>query len=104
MVYLSSIKRYLLLTWSLKRDFDCNSGSELYIYDAPEPWGPFTLVHKEDNWQSPEISPYCPRMPLKWLKQTEAGIEGWMQFSGSWRQNSLHYRSHVRKFRLLLKD
>ena len=33
-----------------------------------------------------------------------AGIEGWMQFSGSWRQNSLHYRSHVRKFRLLLKD
>lgn len=104
MVYLSSIKRYLLLTWSLKRDFDCNSGSELYIYDAPEPWGPFTLVHKEDNWQSPEISPYCPRIPLKWLKQTEAGIEGWMQFSGSWRQNSLHYRSHVRKFRLLLRD
>ncbi len=104
MVYLKSIKRYLLLTWSLKRDFDCNSGSELVMYDAAEPWGPFTLVHREDNWENAEISPYCPRIPLKWLKQSQDEITGWMQFSGSWRQNSRHYRSHVRKFRLIVKN
>lgn len=104
MVYISSIKRYLLLTWSLKRDFDCNSGSELIIYDSPEPWGPFTLAHREQMWETPDISPYCPRIPLKWLTQSKDSITGWMQFSGSWRQNSPHYRSHVRRFRLLLKD
>ncbi len=104
MVYMKSIKRYLLLTWSLKRDFDCNSGSKLVMYDSPEPWGPFTLVHREDNWENADISPYCPRIPLKWLKQSQDEITGWMQFSGSWRQNSRHYRSHVRKFRLIVKN
>ncbi len=102
MVYIKSINRYLLLTWSLKRDFDCDSGSELYIYDSPQPCGPFTLAYVQDPWENKDISPYCPRIPLKWLRQTEDGIEGWMQFSGSWRQNSLHYRSHVRHFHLVL--
>jgi hypothetical protein len=104
MVYIKSVNRYLLLTWALKRDFDCDSGSELYIYDSPQPWGPFALTYAQDPWENEDISPYCPRILLKWLRQTEGGIEGWMQFSGSWRQNSLHYRSHVRKFRLVLKE
>jgi len=103
MVYVSSIRRYLLLTWSLRRDFSPEDGSELFVYEAPEPWGPFTLVHHEPQWEDRETTPYCPRLPLKWLQQSGQGITGWLQFSGSWRQNSRHYRSHVRQFRLSVR-
>jgi len=103
MVYLRSIRRYVLLTWSLKSDFSAEDGSELYIYESSEPWGPFTLVHHEENWEDRDTTPYCPRLPLKWVTQSAKEITGWLQFSGSWRQNSKHYRSHVRPFRLVLK-
>ena len=102
MVYIARIRRYLLLTWRLKGDFSSEDGTELMIYESPEPWGPFSLVHHEDGWETPEVNPYCPRLPLKWIRETPEGIEGWLQFSGSWRENSLHYCSHVRKFRIRL--
>jgi hypothetical protein len=102
MVYIARIRRYLLLTWHLHGDFSSEAGTELMIYESPEPWGPFTMVHHEAMWESPEVNPYCPRLPLKWLQETPAGIEGWLQFSGSWRENSAHYCSHVRKFRIRL--
>jgi len=103
MVYLAGIKRYILLTWRLYKDFSPDDGTELFIYDSPEPWGPFSLVHHEEVWVSKEMNPYCPRLPLKWLRTTADGVEGWLQFSGSWRENSLHYRSHVQRFRIRVR-
>ena len=103
MVYVASIKRYILLTWRLYNDFSPDDGTELIIYDAPEPWGPFTLAHYEEIWEIREMNPYCPRIPLKWLKQSANELTGWLQFSGSWRKGSAFYRSHVRNFRLKLK-
>lgn len=100
MVYIAPIKRYIFLTWSLKERGSPVDGSGLAIYDAPHPWGPFTLVHQEDTWESVDMNPYCPRLPLKWLQVKDREIVGWMQFSGSWRQNTPHYRSHVREFRM----
>jgi hypothetical protein len=107
MVYLSKIKRYLLLTWREKKDFDPAYGSELIIYDSPEPWGPFSVVDYEPSWESIAFNPYCPRIPLKWME--DDGITGWMQCSGNWGFNSpdgwqstVYYRSSVRKFRLNL--
>jgi len=100
MVYIAAAHRYLLLTWRLHSDFSPNDGSELIIYDAPHPWGPFTLVHREVMWESQEMNPYCPRIPLKWLTVKGDEIDGWMQFSGSWRKTSTEYRSHVREFRI----
>jgi hypothetical protein len=104
MVYLSSIKRYLLLTWRLHEDFKGDAGSSLLVLDAPEPWGPFSLVHFEELWEGEKaVTAYCPRVPLKWF---DAGSnEGWLQFSGGWEpgNNRPHYRSNVRRFRLKLK-
>jgi len=102
MVYLAKIKRYLLLTWRLNADFSPVDGSRLIIYDAPEPWGPFTLVHYEGAWETKEKNPYCPRVPLKWLN--DDGISGWLQFSCSWGNFGAnpYYRSHVRKIRLVM--
>jgi hypothetical protein len=40
MVYIAPIKRYVLLTWRLYKDFSPHDGTELMIYDAP-PVGTF---------------------------------------------------------------
>ena len=100
MVYLAGINRYLLLTWHMHTDFSAEDGSDLIIFEAPEPWGPFSLVHLEENWEG-DLTPYCPRLPLKWIDSD--GISGWLQFSGCWSNRcfqSRYYRSHIRPFRL----
>ena len=105
MVYLAGIRRYLLLTWRLHSDFSPDDGTDLIIFEAPEPWGPFSLVHFEEYWEGKPYNPYCPRLPLKWMESD--GVSGWLQFSGSWGpygQRELHsYRSNVRPFRLQMK-
>jgi hypothetical protein len=102
MVYVAPLKRYLLLTWRLHRDFSPYDGTDLLIFESPEPWGPFALVHFEELWEGREMTPYVPKLPLKWLAAD--GLSGWIQFSGSWSPEGQnvhhHYRSHVRPFRL----
>jgi hypothetical protein len=65
MVYVAGIRRYLLLTWRLHKDFSGDDGTDLIVLDAPEPWGPFSLVHFEEYWEGKAFNPYCPRIPLK---------------------------------------
>jgi hypothetical protein len=104
MVYLAGLRRYLFFTWRLHADFSPDAGTDLLILDAPEPWGPFSVVHVEEYWQGQDFNPYCPRLPLKWLAAD--GLSGWLQFSGSWGpagQKALYYRSNVRPFRLVLR-
>ena len=101
MVYLAGARRYLLLTWRLHKDFSGDDGTDLLVLEAPEPWGPFSLVHFEEYWQGKAFNPYCPRVPLKWMDADGQG--GWMQFSGSWSpqgQAKGYYRSNVRRFKL----
>lgn len=100
MVYIAKLKRYLLLTWHFNGYSDPNAGSKIAIYESPKPWGPFSLVYKAD-WETPEKTPYSPRIPLKWFDQDK--LEGYLLFSGTWRNGGQteHYRAHVRKFRLL---
>jgi hypothetical protein len=104
MVYLAGIRHYLLLTWRLHGDFSPDAGTDLLILEAPEPWGPFSLVYFEEYWEGKEFNPYCPRLPLKWIAGD--GLTGWLQFSGRWDklgQEKLYYRSNVRPFKLLLR-
>lgn len=98
MIYLPGLQRYLLLTWGLHKDFHVEDGSELTILEAEHPWGPFRLVHYEEIWDSLEICPYCPRVPLKWFDQD--ALSGWLFHSGSWHTVE-HYKPHVRPFQLL---
>ncbi len=105
MVYLAGIQRYLLVTWRLHKDFSPDDGTDLLIFESPEPWGPFSLVHSEEYWEGKEYNPYCPRVPLKWIEGD--GVSGWLQFSGSWgsygQKELLSYRSNVRPFRLKMR-
>jgi hypothetical protein len=101
MVFLAGIERYLLFTWRLRKDFSPYDGTDLFVFEAPEPWGPFSLVHFEEYWEGKEFNPYCPRLPLKWMGDDSR--TGWLQFSGSWSEEGKkagYYRSHVRQFRL----
>jgi hypothetical protein len=105
MVFLVGIRRYLLLTWHLHKDFSPDDGTDLLVFESPEPWGPFSLVHYEEYWEGKAYNPYCPRLPLKWIEAD--GISGWLQFSGSWgpygQQTLLSYRSNLRPFRLKMR-
>jgi len=102
MVYIAGIKRYLLFTWRLHKDFSAYDGTDLFIFESPEPWGPFSLVYFEEYWETKDVNPYCPRLPLKWFDQDK--LEGWIQFSGSWRpyEDNIrpYYRSNIRPFKL----
>jgi hypothetical protein len=105
-VYVKSLKRYLILGWKFKVEtpekYSPDDGSELVIYEAPQPWGPFSVVARTD-WESPEVTPYNPRIPLKWFDEEK--LEGYLLFSGSWRNggSTEFYRAQVRHFKLHLK-
>jgi hypothetical protein len=56
MVYLA-VNRYLLPTWHRHRDCSGYDGTGLLILEAPEPWGPFSLVRHEKYWEGSEFNP-----------------------------------------------
>lgn len=99
MVFLPGMGRYLLLTWGLHQDFHVAGGSELTILESEHPWGPFRLVYYEEIWDSIEICPYCPRVPMKWFNDDT--LSGWLVHSGNW-HTVMHYTLHVRPFRLIV--
>jgi hypothetical protein len=39
--------------------------SQLTLYEAPEPWGPWSLFHRDDNWGT--YGGYQPSFPTKWM-------------------------------------
>merc|ERR1712107_726267 len=50
--------------------------TQLTMFEAPKPWGPFSVFHRDDNWASPDGSTgaYCPVLPAKWLQANEAWV------------------------------
>jgi CubicO group peptidase (beta-lactamase class C family) len=48
------------------------------IYDAPEPWGPWTTVYATEMWDVGPGESGC--FPVKWM--SEDGTEMWLVFSG----------------------
>lgn len=98
MVYLPSLRKYLLLTWALHTDFDANDGSELTVLEADHPWGPFSLVHYEWMWYKQEAGFYCPKLPLKWFD--EKTMTGHMLISGNWISYDDYYHPQTMRFKL----
>jgi len=68
--------------------------------ESEQPWGPFRLVYYEEMWDSIEVCPYCPRVPLKWFDHDS--LSGWIVHSGSW-HTVHHYSPHVRPFQLVVR-
>jgi len=53
--------------------------SQLTLFEAPEPWGPWSLFHVDDNWGT--VGDYQPNFPTKWI--SDDGRRMWMVSSGS---------------------
>ena len=54
--------------------------SQLTLYEAPEPWGPWKLFHRDDDWGT--YGDYQPNFPTQWM--TEDGRIMYLVSSGSW--------------------
>ena len=55
---------------------------ELKILEAPTPWGPWSIVHFDDNWEGDHVA-YLPQIPPCWL--SDDGTEGTLLFSGDYK-------------------
>jgi hypothetical protein len=70
------------------------SPSQLTLYEAPEPWGPWSLFYQDDNWGT--YGDYQPSFPTKWM--SEDGNTLWMVSAGSYDD----YNFTVQKLTLVL--
>jgi hypothetical protein len=52
--------------------------SQLTLYEAPEPWGPWSLFYRDDNWGT--CGDYQPSFPAKWMSPD--GKSMWMVSAG----------------------
>ncbi len=95
MTYNAHLKRYLLAAFSdtvphlpdtprekALQTWDVET--ELQIYEGPNPWGPWGLIHGERPWGGSNHACYLPHIPAKWL--SEDGLSGTLLFSGDWYQ------------------
>lgn len=72
--YHPGLKRYLLTT--IGRGADTRYSGGFGVYDAPEPWGPWTTVFYTDTW---DVGPgESNHFPSRWLDADG----GWLLFSG----------------------
>jgi hypothetical protein len=59
---------------------ESNYRSQLTLYEAPEPWGPWSLFLRNDNWGT--YGDYQPSFPTKWM--CDNGRIMVMVSSGTW--------------------
>lgn len=90
MTYNAGLRRYLWCQTGSGQDTRFAGG--FGIYDAPEPWGPWTKVFTTDHW---DVGPgeSCS-LPVKWM--SEDGRTAWLVFSG---EDSFSMRRGVLKRR-----
>jgi hypothetical protein len=74
--YNAGLRRYLWCVTSPVEDRSTAGG--LLIYDAPEPWGPWTLLFATDKWDTAPGE--SASFPTKWMSPD--GRTAWLVFSG----------------------
>ena len=105
-VYNAGIGRYIMGNYSFideelnprpihQMEYPESSISQLTLYEAPEPWGPWKLFYRDDDWGT--YGDYQPNFPTKWM--TDDGHLMYMVSSGSWDD----YNFVVQKVALKLK-
>jgi len=94
-----ALGRYILTT-----AHDDGSGTThtpaLGIFDAPEPWGPWTTVYYSDRWADGWMIHH--KFPPAWM--SEDGRVMWLVFSGQYRTGGNDYCLLTRRARLIATD
>lgn len=106
--YNKGIKRYLMGNYGFldsdgnPRPYHAGSfpdsamRSQLTLFEAPEPWGPWSLFYQDDDWGT--YGDYQPSFPTKWM--SEDGRTMLMVSSGSFDD----YNLTLQKVTLALQD
>jgi hypothetical protein len=92
MTYNAGLGRFLLTfgsdiephSYATPREYardNWHTARELQIYEGPNPWGPWHLVHYDPFWEGAHIA-YLPQIPAKWLNAD--GLQGTLLFSGDY--------------------
>ena len=97
LVYNPGIKRYLLITlpWESGGKHDRYLG----IFDAPNPWGPWTIAAEKTEFTEAR---YHPRIPSKWISSD--GLTFWYNFSVLAPGDKTRYRFNLEKAVIKLRD
>jgi len=80
--YNAPIKRYILTTPHCLDENMKPPGNHtpaFGVFDAPEPWGPWTTVYYDDQWGG-QAKTYHQKFPTKWMSPD--GKTLWLIFSG----------------------
>jgi hypothetical protein len=78
--YHRALKRYLLTTsHKLDPKAEVTHTGALGVFDAPEPWGPWTTVYYDDYWSGKDRT-YHHKFPTKWMSAD--GQTLWLLYSG----------------------
>jgi hypothetical protein len=101
MHYVPAAGRFLLPQWAY-RDLDAAEPwrqTFLHLYEAPKPWGPWSLVHVEDDFGK---AWYNPSLPAKWFE--DGGKRLWMVSGGDFHKTRSQddYALFARRLELVL--
>jgi hypothetical protein len=101
MHYVPAVDRFLLPEWAYV-DLDGAdpwSRTFFHLYEAPKPWGPWSVVHVEEDFGK---AWYNPSLPAKWFE--DGGKRIWMVCGGDFarRRSQEDYAFYVRKFELIV--
>ncbi len=77
--YNAGLKRYLLTTSHRPAGSKATHTPALGVFDAPEPWGPWTTVDYDDHWSGKNRT-YHHKFPTKWMSPD--GRTLWLLYSG----------------------
>ncbi len=77
-IYNSGINRYIMCK-THDPDITNFAAGGLGIFDAPNPWGPWTTVEYDDSWMGSKNMYFC-NFPTKWISPD--GLTMWMVFTG----------------------
>ena len=75
----AGLKRYLWLQQIRRDDADTRFSGGFAVYDAPEPWGPWTTVYIAQEWDVGPGESAC--FPAKWMSAD--GKTCYLVFSGN---------------------
>jgi hypothetical protein len=81
--YNAALKRYILTTSHLPAGVQATHTAALGVFDAPEPWGPWTTVYYNDHWSvvgGKDCRTYHHKFPTPWMSAD--GREMWLLYSG----------------------
>jgi hypothetical protein len=103
LTYNAALGRYLLVS-AHSDDQGSTHTPALGVFDAPEPWGPWTTVYYDDHWSGPAGERRWMihhKFPTAWMSAD--GRTLWLAFSGEYRPGGQDYCLLARRATLTLR-